>query len=261
MTADSFKQELLGARTFCLEEEVAQLRAQGFGKGANYENTLVLGASGVIENKLRFKNEFVRHKILDLIGDLYVLGRPIAGHIVALKSGHSLNFQLVKRIMEQQKTRLSKTWLIVPGKGLDINQIMKILPHREPFLFVDRILRDGTGQARRRHQERYHERLFLPRAFPVKAGHAGRYHPRGNGAGGRGYAACQSRKIRASSRSSCLSITQSSEKPSFPGINWCSRSLRLKIKSKTSQVYGKASVDGTVVAEADLMFAFDESTT
>ncbi|MCU0650832.1 MAG: UDP-3-O-acyl-N-acetylglucosamine deacetylase, partial [Candidatus Omnitrophica bacterium] len=82
VTADSFSKELAGARTFCLEDEVAKLKSLGFGKGANYDNTLVLGASGVIKNKLRFDNEFVRHKILDLIGDLYVLGRPVAGHII-----------------------------------------------------------------------------------------------------------------------------------------------------------------------------------
>ncbi|MFH0918505.1 MAG: UDP-3-O-acyl-N-acetylglucosamine deacetylase, partial [Candidatus Omnitrophota bacterium] len=84
--AGSFKTELSSARTFCLESEASELQNQGLGLGANYENTLVVGKTGVIKNKLRFNDEFVRHKILDLIGDLYLAGCPINGHVVALKS-------------------------------------------------------------------------------------------------------------------------------------------------------------------------------
>jgi len=73
----------------------------GLGKGANYENTLVIGKDGPIKNMFRFSDEPVRHKILDLIGDLQVLGVPIQGHIVAIKSGHKLNMELVRRLKEK----------------------------------------------------------------------------------------------------------------------------------------------------------------
>ena len=94
----NFEKEIAPARTFCLEEEALELLKRGLGKGANYDNTLVMGKSGPIKTALRFPDEPVRHKILDLIGDLYVLGMPITGHVVAIKSGHSLNMELVKKL-------------------------------------------------------------------------------------------------------------------------------------------------------------------
>ncbi len=97
----NFEDEIAPARTFCLEAEAAELLKRGLGKGANYENTLVIGESGPIKNMFRFPEEPVRHKILDLIGDLYILGLPIAGHVIAIKSGHKLNMELVKRLKEK----------------------------------------------------------------------------------------------------------------------------------------------------------------
>lgn len=99
----AFEREIAPARTFCLEEEALQLLKMGLGKGASYENTLVMGKSGPIKNALRFPNEPVRHKILDLIGDLYLLGMPIKGRIVAIKSGHKLNMELVKKLRASAK--------------------------------------------------------------------------------------------------------------------------------------------------------------
>ena len=97
-TENIFETEIAPARTFCLEEEAVELIKRGLGKGANYDNTLVMGGSGPVKTALRFSNEPVRHKILDLIGDLYLLGMPIKGHIVAIKSGHKLNMELVKKL-------------------------------------------------------------------------------------------------------------------------------------------------------------------
>ena len=94
----AFEREIAPARTFCLEEEALELLKRGLGKGANYENTLVMGRSGPINNTLRFSDEPVRHKILDLIGDLYLLGMPIKGRVVAIKSGHKLNMELVRKL-------------------------------------------------------------------------------------------------------------------------------------------------------------------
>jgi len=93
-----FARDIAPARTFCLEEEAAELLRRGLGKGANYENTLVIGRDGPIKNTPRFPDEPVRHKVLDLIGDLYLAGLPVRGRIVAIKSGHRLNMELAKRL-------------------------------------------------------------------------------------------------------------------------------------------------------------------
>jgi UDP-3-O-[3-hydroxymyristoyl] N-acetylglucosamine deacetylase/3-hydroxyacyl-[acyl-carrier-protein] dehydratase len=147
--SDVFKKELSCARTFCLEEEADELQRQGLGRGADYDNTLVVGKDGVIKNKLRFEDEFIRHKILDLLGDLYIMGQPIKGHIIALRSGHSLNLKLVSRI-SQQRQRYALGGIGIdyhPREGeLDTQAIMEILPHRPPFLFIDKILSLERGK-------------------------------------------------------------------------------------------------------------------
>ncbi len=91
---ETFVREIAPARTFVLLEEVEALQAAGLGKGATTQNTLVLGPDGILENELRFEDEFVRHKILDLIGDLYLTTSRIEGEVLATRSGHSLNVRL-----------------------------------------------------------------------------------------------------------------------------------------------------------------------
>ncbi len=98
---DTFRKEIAPARTFCLKKEAEALLAAGYGKGANYENTLVMDEDGPIATELRFTNEPVRHKVLDLVGDLYLLGLPVAGKFIAKRSGHSVNTKMVKRIYEK----------------------------------------------------------------------------------------------------------------------------------------------------------------
>lgn len=97
----SFETEVAPARTFCLKKEAELLLKLGFGKGATLENTLVMDEEGPVGTKLRFPDEPVRHKILDLVGDLYMLGRPVIGRVVAEKSGHRLNAMLVKELYER----------------------------------------------------------------------------------------------------------------------------------------------------------------
>ncbi|MDP3804756.1 MAG: UDP-3-O-acyl-N-acetylglucosamine deacetylase [Candidatus Omnitrophota bacterium] len=98
LNEDSYEKQIAPARTFCLEEEALELLKRGLGKGANYDNTLVMGKDGPVKTSLRFPDEPARHKILDLVGDLYLLGLPIKGHVVAIKSGHSLNIELVRKL-------------------------------------------------------------------------------------------------------------------------------------------------------------------
>ncbi len=104
----TFEREIAPARTFCSEAEAAELLKRGLGRGANYKNTLVMGPGGPINNTLRFPDEPVRHKVLDLIGDLYLAGKSVKGHVVAIKSGHVLNMELVKMLRSQKGERRGK---------------------------------------------------------------------------------------------------------------------------------------------------------
>jgi UDP-3-O-acyl N-acetylglucosamine deacetylase len=98
ISAETFKKDIAPARTFCMAREAFLLKLLGFGKGADSKNTLIMGRSGPVGSVLRFSDEPVRHKILDLIGDLSLVGMPIKAHIVAVKSGHSLNLELVRKL-------------------------------------------------------------------------------------------------------------------------------------------------------------------
>jgi len=100
-SADAFESEIADARTFGFLEEVEALWARGLGRGGNLDNTVVLSKDGVLnESGLRFADEFVRHKVLDLIGDFALLGVPFIGHLVADRSGHALHTKLVKQILD-----------------------------------------------------------------------------------------------------------------------------------------------------------------
>lgn len=139
ITPESFEANLAPARTFVLEREAEELRNHGLGRHLSHTDILVFGADGPIENKLRFPDECVRHKILDLLGDLTLFGRPIAGRVYARKSGHSLNHALVRELRKQAREQDKQQSLRRPP-AIDIHRVQRILPHRYPFLMVDRIL-------------------------------------------------------------------------------------------------------------------------
>jgi len=99
-SAHAFESEIADARTFGFLQEVEALWARGLGQGGNLDNTIVLSQDGILnESGLRFVNEFVRHKILDLIGDFSLLGVPFIGHLIAERSGHSIHTRLVQQIL------------------------------------------------------------------------------------------------------------------------------------------------------------------
>lgn len=140
----SFVDEIAPARTFALQEEVDRLREMGLIKGGGYNNAIVVERDKVqSDEKLRFSDEFVRHKILDLIGDLFLVGMPIKGHVMAFKSGHSANVKLARLLRENAEEKHGPTLKLrhetLRASNIDINFIMKIMPHRYPFLLVDRI--------------------------------------------------------------------------------------------------------------------------
>jgi UDP-3-O-[3-hydroxymyristoyl] N-acetylglucosamine deacetylase len=105
----SFEQEIADARTFGFLREVEALWARGLGRGGTLENTVVLSEQGILNDSgLRFEDEFVRHKILDLIGDLALLGVPFIGHLIADRSGHALHTKLIEQILDQPDA-----WMLV----------------------------------------------------------------------------------------------------------------------------------------------------
>ncbi len=146
LTAEGFEKNLAPARTFLLEAEAKQFQARGIGIHLSPRDILVISSDGPIKNKFIFPNECVRHKIVDLIGDLALVGRAIEGKIVAYKSGHALNHELVRKLYDAAVAadRIQKTG---SDAVLDIRQIAKILPHRYPFLLVDKII-EIEGQTR-----------------------------------------------------------------------------------------------------------------
>src|SRR5687768_10871060 len=136
---DDFVTQVAPARTFVFEQEANELRARGLGKHLTPKDLLVISATGPIENKFRFADECVRHKVLDVIGDLYLAGRPIRGRIIAHKSGHELNHMLVRRLLEEKQV-VDRESLLKRDGAIDIRRIQRILPHRYPMLLVDRVL-------------------------------------------------------------------------------------------------------------------------
>ena len=135
ITPESFIREIAPARTIGFMDEVAMLKEKGLGLGGSLENTLVYDAETNL-NPVRFPDELVRHKILDVLGDLALLGSRLHGHVIAVQSGHSLNTALAAKLWDLQRADTKKGWKTL----LDITEIQKILPHRYPMLFVDRIV-------------------------------------------------------------------------------------------------------------------------
>jgi UDP-3-O-[3-hydroxymyristoyl] N-acetylglucosamine deacetylase / 3-hydroxyacyl-[acyl-carrier-protein] dehydratase len=137
-----FEKELASARTFCFEDEIESMRRQGLIKGGGLHCALVIGKNGLKNGPLRFQDEIVRHKTMDLLGDLALLNRPLWAKITVRKAGHRTHVELAKAILRKfgnAVAGLSPTTLEGVMK-MEILEIQKILPHRYPFLLVDRIL-------------------------------------------------------------------------------------------------------------------------
>lgn len=139
ITPESFQSELAASRTFLLADEADALKRSGIGAHATEADLLVFGPEGVVGNSLRFPDECVRHKVLDLLGDLSLLGKDVAGHISARRSGHSLNAELVRELLAEAE-RDGSTPDPTRHASLDIRGVMGVLPHRYPFLLIDRVL-------------------------------------------------------------------------------------------------------------------------
>lgn len=138
LSQEEFERDIAGARTFGFKAEAEALHARGLALGATLENAIILDDSGIVSGSLRFEDEFVRHKIGDLVGDLSLIGARVQGHIVADRPSHAGNIELARAIQASS------------GKDqrpiVDIQQIMQYLPHRYPMLLVDRVTEFEAGK-------------------------------------------------------------------------------------------------------------------
>lgn len=165
LTKEHFAANLASVRTFVLEAEARQMQAMGIGKHLAPKDILVISSDGPIKNSYRFSDECVRHKVTDLIGDMALVGRPVAGRIVAYKSGHALNQQLAKRLVKMARKN-DNTADLNSEALLDIRKIQKILPHRYPFLLVDKVVSiEGESRIKGVKNVTFNE-LFFQGHFP-----------------------------------------------------------------------------------------------
>ncbi len=156
LTPKTWEVELSHARTFCFYEEIEYLIKNGLIRGGSLENAVVIRDDAVLTTEpLRYTEEFVRHKILDIVGDLSLIGRPLQGHLIAVKPSHMANCELARLVSAQmqkplraaqafgpppvKKLDLDPVEILDQDGALDIHQVMRVLPHRYPFLMVDRI--------------------------------------------------------------------------------------------------------------------------
>ncbi len=245
----TFREELGPARSFCLEEEIEELRARNLGKGATYENTLVIGKQGVIQNTLRFDDEPCRHKILDIIGDLCLTGADVNAHIIGVKSGHALNTRLAERIRRMVLERAAPPKPAV----FDVRAIRRILPHRYPFLLVDRLVelvddRRAVGIKNvtineEFFQGHYPDQPIMPGVLQLEALAQ---------VGGLMFA-------RRCMESRKLAILLSMDNVKFrrtvvPGDQMTIEVEATRVRSRTAAVHGRVLVAGEVACEADVSY-------
>jgi UDP-3-O-[3-hydroxymyristoyl] N-acetylglucosamine deacetylase/3-hydroxyacyl-[acyl-carrier-protein] dehydratase len=250
---DDFVEQLAPARTFVFESEANELRARGLGKHLTTKDLLVISPTGPIDNTFRWADECVRHKILDMIGDLYLVGRPIRGRLVAHKSGHELNHQLARRLVQQQETTAREA-LVGREAAMDIRAIQRILPHRYPMLLVDRVIEitpDETKAIGIKNvtfndvffQGHYPGTPIMPGVLIVEAMAQ---------LGG----LLLSQKLEHTGK---LAVLLSMDKvkmrnPVVPGDQLILEALAVRVKSRTGHVRCKAFVQDKLAAEADIKF-------
>jgi len=137
ITEEIFAEKIAPARTFCFLKDVDSLQKEGKIKGGSLENAIVIGDEDFLNDELRFPDEIVRHKILDVIGDLTLIGGPIKGHVIAVRSGHAFNIRFVQKILKTLNGALTSD---APKLPMSAKEIRRILPHRYPFLLIDKVV-------------------------------------------------------------------------------------------------------------------------
>jgi UDP-3-O-[3-hydroxymyristoyl] N-acetylglucosamine deacetylase/3-hydroxyacyl-[acyl-carrier-protein] dehydratase len=250
--ADDFLTQLAPARTFSFEAEAREAFSRGIGKHLTPRDVLVISPDGPIDNAFRFPDECARHKALDILGDLYLVGRPLRGRIVGYKSGHSLNHLLARRILEREE-KTSRQMLVHREAALDIRKIQRILPHRYPMLLVDRVLEiQGDYKAIGIKNVTFNDIFFqghypgtpiMPGVLIVEALAQ---------LGG----ILLSQKLEHTGK---LAVLLSMDKvkmrhPVTPGDQLLLEAVTVRVKSRTGHVRCKAFVGDKLAAEADIKF-------
>jgi len=260
ITPEIYAREIASARTFVYYEDVKPLLDKGLIKGGSLENAVVIrGESVMSKEPMRFKEEFARHKILDIVGDLALFGRPIKGHIIAVKPGHGPNTELAKILTKKQAQLLAMVPPAVIPKGgsvLDINNVMQLLPHRYPFLMVDRIVEcDSEGKCTGIKSVTINEPYFQGHfpGHPVMPGVL------------QLEAMAQVASIaflrQTGDRNSRIGYFMSADsvkfrKPVMPGDTLFIHVEVTKSKRSIAKATGRCVVNGEVVSEASMLFGF-----
>ncbi|MFH1715156.1 MAG: bifunctional UDP-3-O-[3-hydroxymyristoyl] N-acetylglucosamine deacetylase/3-hydroxyacyl-ACP dehydratase [Elusimicrobiota bacterium] len=264
MNESVFMDMIAPSRTFCFDYEIETLKKQGLAKGGNLTNAIVIGDTS-IHNKesLRFENEFVRHKVLDLIGDLYLVGHPIKGHVIAIRCGHAANIEFAKKLIKEAKIEkpqkdqaLHKAVVLKEPKGriLDINDIKNTIPHRYPFLFIDKVViveeeKKAVGYKNLTANEdffngHFPERPIMPGVIIVEA---------------MAQTSCVLFLSRPEIRNKLAFFMGINDvkfrKPVVPGDQIRMDVELIRARARGGKVIGKAYVDSALVAEAEFMFS------
>lgn len=252
-----FAKDLAPARTFVFEDEATELRARGLGRHLTPKDLLVISPTGPVDNSFRFADECARHKVLDLIGDIYLLGRPLRGTLVACKSGHELNHVLARRLLEQE-TGESRQTLLKRDAVLDIRQIQRILPHRYPMLLVDRVLEIIGDQKATGVKNVTFNDVFIQGHYPGTPIMPGVLIVEAMAQLG---GLLLSRKLEHTGK---LAVLLSMDKvkmrhPAVPGDQLLLEAVTVRVKSRTGHVRCKAFVGEKLAAEADIKFMLVDS--
>lgn len=146
---ETFVAQIAPARTFTVYEDIEELLKLGKIRGGSLDSAIVIKGDKILSKEpLRFEDEFVRHKILDIVGDLALLGKPLKAHIIAVRPGHSLNSDLTGKIAERMKSKgkpsqekkKNKSVVLPDETELDVRRVLDVLPHRFPFVMIDRVI-------------------------------------------------------------------------------------------------------------------------
>jgi UDP-3-O-[3-hydroxymyristoyl] N-acetylglucosamine deacetylase/3-hydroxyacyl-[acyl-carrier-protein] dehydratase len=282
-----FVTEFAPARTFCFLHEVEMLREHGLIKGGNLDNAIVivdrdleeselarlsiklgitdsviLGTNGVLNNRqLRYKNEPARHKLLDLLGDLALVGAPMQAQILAARPGHASNVEFARKLRKQfAKKSLLKKYTPTSTKHVifDIEAIERIMPHRYPMLLIDRILEMDLDSGARRivgmKNVTYNEPFFMGH-FPGRPVMPGVLILEAMAQAG-GMLLLNSVEEPEKKLIFFMSIDKAKfRKPVTPGDRLIFELKMMRERGKTFQMAGTATVDGQLVAEAEFMAA------